>query len=311
MIKISCDPEMFITKLPENLSADLRTEYVKKTQMRKFASSIPEIDGLPIPVCTLVGGTKHKPIPIPSLEDGFYMQEDGCALEFNIPACTGTRDFTRSVYIAMRALFKYLHTKGLTILQTPIATFSQEALEKYPQANILGCSPDYNAYTLERRLPPDITEFRNLRFAGGHLHMSFDNPQKMPLELIVRILDIYLGLPLLSIDSQGPRRKFYGLAGLYRPTHYPDGSKGLEYRVLSNFWIFNTQIQSWMINTLWHVLTIIESNPLLFLPLLDQIDWEQIPEIFETENIPKASAMIHETRRVDLPWYPELWEAVI
>lgn len=311
MIKISCDPEMFITKLPENLSADLRTEYTKKTQMRKFASSIPEVAGVPIPVCTLVGGTKHKPIPIPSLEDGFYMQEDGCALEFNIPACAGAREFTQSVYLAMRALFKYLHTKGLTILQTPSATFATEDLEKYPQANILGCSPDYNAYTLERRLPPDITELGNLRFAGGHLHMSFDNPQKMPLELIVRILDIYLGLPLLSIDSQGPRRKFYGLGGLYRPTHYPDGSKGLEYRVLSNFWVFNTQIQVWMINTLWRVLTVIESNPFSFLPLLDQIDWEQIPEIIETENIRKAFDTIRATRNLQLPWYPGPWEEAI
>ncbi len=311
MIKISCDPEMFIGKLPENLSADLRTEYVKKTQIRKFSSSIPDVEGLPIPVCTLIGGTKHKPIPIPSLEDGFYMQEDGCALEFNIPACGGTRDFTRSVYTAMRALFKHLHTKGFTILQTPVAAFSQEDLEKYPQANILGCSPDYNAYTLERRFPPDISELGTLRFAGGHLHMSFENPQQMPLELIVRILDIYLGLPLLNLDKQGLRRKFYGLAGLYRPTKYPDGSTGLEYRVLSNFWIFNSNIQAWMINTLWRVLTCVETNPIPLLPLLEFIDWEEIPPLFESEDVTTATKILRSIRNLALPWYPEAWEEAV
>ncbi len=46
--------------------------------------------------------------------------------------------------------------------------------------------------------------------------------------------DLFLGLPSAGADKQGKRRELYGKAGRYRPTSY-----GIEYRVLSNYWLFN------------------------------------------------------------------------
>ena len=49
---------------------------------------------------------------------------------------------------------------------------------------------------------------------------------------ITRQLDYFLGIPSILLDKDKKRRPSYGNAGSFRPKPY-----GLEYRVLSNFWI--------------------------------------------------------------------------
>ena len=67
--------------------------------------------------------------------------------------------------------------------------------------------------------------------------------------LTIRILDAIVGVTSVLLDnkqSQKERREFYGKAGDYRRTLYSAGSTGLEYRVLSNFWCFETYIASFI-----------------------------------------------------------------
>jgi hypothetical protein len=63
---------------------------------------------------------------------------------------------------------------------------------------------------------------------------------------MVKLMDLYLGLPSLIHDS-GPeaneRRTLYGAAGAHRPKpEYPGG----EYRSLSNFWMKDARLIGWV-----------------------------------------------------------------
>src|SRR3546814_4146318 len=119
---------------------------------------------------------------------------------------------------------------------------SQKALE-------LGCSPDYNAWTGGVNPPPDASQNPLMRCAGGHLHVGWTEGESlgsiqhvMNCSDLVKQLDWYLGLWSLGKDKDKVRRSLYGKAGACRIKPY-----GVEYRVLSNFWIKNkkSRLETW------------------------------------------------------------------
>lgn len=114
-----------------------------------------------------------------------------------------------------------------------------------PETRVLGCNVDYDAYTLEPNKRPDD---RLERFAGGHIHVSWESPtlpksfdvtNKVHLKTcstFVQTLDLTLGLySVLWEKDFKNRRSMYGKSGSFRPKSY-----GVEYRVLDNSWVFNT-----------------------------------------------------------------------
>lgn len=105
----------------------------------------------------------------------------------------------------------------------------------------LGCAPSFNAYgepPLAGLNPRQIP----FRFAGGHIHFGLSKSCFVEnwVEPVVKGMDRIVGLSAVCLarNMDNPiRRKFYGRAGEYRlPTH------GLEYRVLSNFWLCAPEI---------------------------------------------------------------------
>jgi len=83
-------------------------------------------------------------------------------------------------------------------------------------------------------------ETSQMRTAAGHIHVGFNtvevddiyNTDHMDMcATLAKQLDYTLGLASVGLDST-ERRKMYGKAGAFRPKPY-----GMEYRVLSNFWI--------------------------------------------------------------------------
>lgn len=102
-----------------------------------------------------------------------------------------------------------------------------------------GCAPSKNAHNKNSSIKINPSVYRK-RSAGGHIHLgrtyaedgSFSEPDR-----VVKMLDILLGNTCVLIDRDKgniERRKSYGRAGEYRtPPH------GLEYRTLSNFWLKN------------------------------------------------------------------------
>lgn len=213
-ITIGCDPEVFATK------------------NGKFRSAHG-----------LVPGTKEEPYRV---ENG-AVQVDGMALEYNIDPVDNVEDFVHFNQSVLAQLKAMLPKYELAV--TPACKFNGNHFRRQPdEAKMLGCTPDFNAYTLKENPIPDNKT--TLRTASGHIHVGFcedaditSRDHMVRCATLVKQLDMYLGLPSVLFDPDTTRRKMYGLAGAFRPKPY-----GVEYRVLSNAWLLSEERMRFVFN---------------------------------------------------------------
>lgn len=191
-------------------------------------------DGRPVSAEGLIPGTKEAPYPVLC----GAVQVDGMAAEFNIAPVSTFEDFDNNIRIVMKQLKRFL-PKGYTLLAAPAVVFDEAVWAESPdKAKELGCTPDFNAWTGEINPPPEDLTNPRLRTASGHLHIGWTEDEEMSLEHVnncrdlVKQFDWYLGGWSLSKDPDSTRRRLYGKAGACRYKPY-----GVEYRVLSNFWL--------------------------------------------------------------------------
>lgn len=112
-------------------------------------------------------------------------------------------------------------------------TIDDELWSKAPtKVKRFGCNATNSVYEPKFKRVTGLR--RRFRAAGGHIHVGKltlrDNPDKA-----VKLMDIFAGNTAVLLDrdpDNALRRKDYGRAGEYRLKSY-----GLEYRVLSNFWL--------------------------------------------------------------------------
>ena len=192
-----------------------------------------------VPAVGLVGGTKDKGIFIPT---GESVLEDNVMVEFTTTICKTPRQITESVNRALAYLREKLDKK-YEFLFKAAHQFDWEDLAT-EQAMEIGCSPDYNAYTKRTNDAPNAQEI-NWRSAAAHIHIGYDNPDIDSSLTLIKLLDLYLGVPSVILDEDRDRRKLYGKAGCFRLKSY-----GFEYRVLSNFWITNPELVEWVISNI-------------------------------------------------------------
>lgn len=205
--KFGCDPELFVR----------------------------DSGGRLVSAAGLLPGTKEEPYPV---EFG-AVQVDGMAAEFNIDPVDNFSDFNRNVGKVLATMESML-PKGYTLDAISSATFEQEVFDNAPDdAKQLGCSPDFNAWTGKVNPPPSDPENPLMRCAAGHLHIGWtedqdlsDTQHLMNCRDLVKQLDWYLGAWSTKLDPDPTRRRLYGRAGACRYKSY-----GVEYRVLSNFWV--------------------------------------------------------------------------
>lgn len=114
-----------------------------------------------------------------------------------------------------------------------------------------GCNPTLNSSETN---PKRVTGLRErFRAAGGHIHVGYTKTKLMSdINKIVEVMNIVVGNTCVLVDrdpDNARRRINYGRAGEYREKPY-----GLEYRVLSNFWLKSY--------TLWSMASILVRNSL-------------------------------------------------
>ena len=183
----------------------------------------------------LHGGSKHNPVSIDDMGE-FKMLEDNVAAEYNIPPTSDKQRFIQHIQYPQQAIQNIIKDKNLTISTKASASFPEEEL-KHEMAWVFGCEPDYNAWTKETNEKPECPD-KNFRSCGGHIHVGYDWKGDMADILRkVKNMDAWLGLWSVITDPDQERKKLYGKAGAFRPKDY-----GFEYRVLSNFWIFNPDL---------------------------------------------------------------------
>lgn len=189
-----------------------------------------------VPACGLIGGSKDKPKKIDKV--GHAVQEDNVMVEYNIRPAKTVEEFLESHKFVLNYLRQMLPEYELAVAAS--VEFRKDQLQ-HPQAKVFGRDPDYNAWTLEVNPPP--TAKSNLRTAGGHIHVGYDNPSIQDQVALAKAMDLFIGVPSILLDADDRRRSRYGKAGAFRPKDY-----GIESRTPSNFWIANDKLQAWAFN---------------------------------------------------------------
>lgn len=201
----------------------------------------PEVfvgNDIPRSVIGKVGGTKEMPMPLP-IGDGFCVQEDNVAMEFNIPPSNSKAEFVSNIVKATDFLENVIAAgNGWKFDKRSAISFAMEELSD-PRAFVFGCDPDYNAWT-GRVNPRPVAEDKALRSAGGHVHIGCKH-LGVNARRVVRACDLFLGVPSVLMDDGELRKQLYGKAGAFR-----EKSFGVEYRTLSNFWIFDPKLVEWV-----------------------------------------------------------------
>lgn len=174
----------------------------------------------------LIKGTKHEPYHY-SDDPYFATQLDNVLCEGNIPPARTPEEFYEHI-LSLRGAMERQLPKG----HRTVACASAELHERFltAQARHYGCDPSYNAWD-GTEIPPHLPE-KFIRSAGFHIHIGYDDPDSERNRFLVKLLDVWLGLPTALYEPLSERHKLgYGLAGNFRHQKH-----GVEYRTLSTWW---------------------------------------------------------------------------
>jgi hypothetical protein len=252
-IMLGCDPEAFLVSLDGQLKSSIG----------------------------LIGGSKACPRPLFELGEGYAVQEDNVAIEFNIPPAKGRSDFVKSVSTTLGFLTGMVKEQyGFTIAEISAASFPEKELEN-PEAHIFGCDPDFNAWTKEVNFKP-TAEDKALRTCGGHIHVGYDRSSGLEGTEIVKHMDLLLAVPAVLMDKGLLRKQLYGKAGAYREKSY-----GVEHRTLSNFWVFSNRLIEWVWDNTNRAVAAVESR----LTISDE-DSADIIQAINTNDVAIAQKLI-------------------
>jgi hypothetical protein len=230
---MGADPEIFITDA--------------------FGNVIPAFEFLP---------DKSKPLLSKHDErygDNLPIYWDGFQAEFNTTAQSCIAWPVDSVASCLKALSKaaIAFKPGAKLLAKPTVNVSREALVSPEDKHVeFGCTPSKNAYGMNGLFIPGRE--CNSRSAGGHIHFGTAYLMKgmspAQIDNVIKVMDSILGVIGVSMFQSfddPARRTMYGLAGEYRlPPH------GIEYRTLSNAWIYHPAAMNLIFNLARSVMTL-------------------------------------------------------
>lgn len=182
----------------------------------------------------LIPGSKDKPHDIS--DAGHAIQTDNVMVEFCVPPATTSLQLYNDIQFCLNYINGML-PEGIETTILASARLDAKYLRS-KQAKTFGCDPDFNVYSFSQNEAP--SNKTNLRSAGGHIHIGYNNPTSQENMKIVVAMDLFLGLPSILLDKDTERRKMYGKAGCFREKKY-----GVEYRTLSNFWIASEESVNW------------------------------------------------------------------
>lgn len=249
-------------------------------------------------------GTKEMPFEI----GPGAIQVDGVAFEFNIMPARNKREFRRAISTMIKIGQKMLKEKSneLQFVVEPTAIFDKKYFDSLPPySKLLGCSPDFCAYTGTPNDPPETTE--PFRTGSGHVHVGWD-AESSPSDVshfydcceATKELDCSLFLPSLIWDKDEKRRSLYGNIGAFRPKTY-----GVEYRSLSNKWLSDSELIDWVYDTTVATFNANEGNEWLSKDkdVKRKIEYFRSGGKFRDEDLTQYSFMLN--ARYGIPVLPE------
>ncbi len=234
-------------------------------------------DGKYISSVGIIPGTKEEPH---RTEHG-WVQQDNVAGEINIKPSKSVREFVEWTSGTMQDLSTIIKPLNLALAIVSSAEYHEDQLQTR-EAMHAGCEPDMCVYTKAENPKPDVCGGL-LRSAGGHLHLSWKNPDDEERMAVVRNSDLFITLPSLFLDLDKRRRELYGKAGAYRSKTY-----GVEVRSPSNFWAKNKALMAW---AYWAAIaSVVNMEEAYEYPnvqrVIDENDYDEASRIIEAFKIP-------------------------
>lgn len=236
-----------------------------------------------------IRGSKHKPEPLPH---GGTIQRDNVAVEFATPYAIDGEDFVLKVGNAFKDLMKEI-PEGHDLVASPSANFDPDQLD-HEEAQAFGCDPDYDVWTMDENIKPYAPD-STFRSCGAHIHVGHvkGDGNDFLLEFegkfnTIKMMDLIHGIISTILDKSPEaiaRKELYGKAGCHRITSY-----GVEYRVLSNFWMKSPQLVMLMDSLTGDVLTIIRNNK--HEKMIEEVGAETIVSTINKGDVDKAKEII-------------------
>lgn len=227
--------------LMENLHLNLSSA-VNRTTGTDPEIFVEDENGIVIPAFNFLG-SKDKPDKTPVSDQqrgagGFNMYWDGFQAEFTTIGTGCIAYVLDSIYCGLLGVYQKAikHNPKARMSAKTVMDIPEQMLKDAKDEHVeFGCMPSFNAYDLAGRKAAGRTV--TFRPAGGHIHLGVGAQTNDMYKKMVKALDAILGVACVSLFEgiDDPRRReLYGLPGEYRlPPH------GLEYRTLSNAWMFH------------------------------------------------------------------------
>lgn len=185
-----------------------------------------------------IQGTKHEPFNFDPANKYFATSLDNVLAEFCIPPVNNPFLFAQYV----EKVVGYINSvipEHLCTVAMPSAVLADKYLQT-ENAQTFGCDPDLNVW-LKRPNPKPEAKNKNLRSAGGHIHVGYANHSMQVSEKIVKAMDLFLGVPSVLQEPENERKSLYGKAGACRFKE----EYGVEYRTISNYYLQSKELINW------------------------------------------------------------------
>lgn len=204
----------------------------------------------------IIKGTKDFPFNFDENDEFACTSLDNVMAEYNIAPAKTPAEY----YFAIEKALKYISEhipENLEIATIPAARLQKKYL-KTENAMLFGCSPDFEAWRNIQNRPPKANG--NLRSAGYHITMGYDNPSEIVNLMWVKAMDLYISVPSVLQEPDNERKKLYGKAGAFRHTNF-----GVEYRSSSNYILQDKKLIDWAFNNTVEAIEFVNADKAAFL----------------------------------------------
>jgi hypothetical protein len=156
----------------------------------------------------LIKGTKHEPFNFDPKHKFFATSLDNVEAEFCIPPVSidDKEAFIANILYTIDYLNKTI-PEALCTVALPAAHLDDKWLQT-ENAQTFGCEPDCCVWTRTMNESPKA-EDPNLRSAGGHIHIGYEDPSVETSELLVKAMDLFVGVPSVLRFGGRPAPEIY------------------------------------------------------------------------------------------------------
>lgn len=184
-----------------------------------------------------IKGSKHMPFNFDPTNKFYCTSLDNVLAEFTLPPTTDKDAWLSNIQKSIDYINSIL-PKDICTATLPAARLNKKYLNT-DNARLFGCDHDFCVWT--RSINPKPKADPDLRSAGFHVHVGYEEPTVETNEELVKAFDLHLAVPGVLTEPDNERRKLYGKAGCFRmPDH------GVEYRTLSGYFAASRELSAWV-----------------------------------------------------------------